>query len=239
MSGRRIQNCFQLLAVHLLDPALCLGCAYELEAGQFFCINCITELKLLDNPCTLCGLENQSRGSHCSACLYDPPRWQKLVAPLNYHGLARDLLIQFKFADNVHLANSLVSSVIHHFRPCNPRPEVLLPVPLHRKRLLDRGYNQAFEIARIMSHFLDIPIDTHALSRIRDTESQSGLSANQREKNILRAFTYRASAQRYSHVAVVDDIVTTGSTANEITKTLHRAGVQHVEIWSLARVSKN
>jgi len=160
-----------------------------------------------------------------------------MVAPLQYQGLARDLLIQLKFSESLHLANSLVSSVIHHFQADKPSPEVLLPVPLHRKRLLDRGYNQAFEIARILSHWLDIPVDTSALYRIRDTESQSGLSAYKREKNILKAFAYETSTL-YTHVAVVDDIVTTGSTANEITKTLHRGGVEFVEIWGLARVSK-
>jgi ComF family protein len=160
-----------------------------------------------------------------------------MVAPLIYQGLARDLLIQLKFSESLHLANSLASAVVGHFRTDKPTPEVLLPVPLHRNRLLDRGYNQAFEIARTLSHLLDIPVDTHALSRIRDTDSQSGLSAYKREKNILKAFAYQSS-KSYSHVAVVDDIVTTGSTANEITRTLHRAGVVCVEIWGLARVSK-
>jgi len=237
MSGRRIQAGFQRLAARLLDPALCLGCTHQLEPGQYFCATCINQLNFLNNPCALCGLENQTGGDHCAACLYDPPRWQNLVAPLIYQGLPRDLLIQLKFSQSLHLANSLVSSVIHHFQAGKTLPEVLLPVPLHRKRLLDRGFNQAFEIARVLSHWLDIPVDTRALSRIRDTDSQSGLSANQRQKNILKAFAYQAS-KPYSHVAVVDDIVTTGSTANEITKTLHRAGVQQVEIWGLARVSR-
>jgi len=160
-----------------------------------------------------------------------------MTAPLIYQGLTRDLLIQLKFAESMYLANSLVSATIDYFRASKPVPEVLLPVPLHRNRLLDRGYNQAFEIAQSLSQLLDIPVDTRALCRIRDTDSQSGLSAYQREKNILKAFAYDASAP-YSHVAVVDDIVTTGSTANEITKTLHRAGVRRVEIWGLARVSK-
>lgn len=232
-----IQAGIQRLGARLLDPALCLGCTHTLEPGQYFCISCHKELQLLNNPCTLCGLENQTDGNHCAVCLYDPPRWQKLLAPLIYQGLARDLLIQLKFSQSLHLANSLVSSVIHHFRVSKSLPEVLLPVPLHRKRMLDRGFNQAFEIARPLSHWLDIPIDKRALSRIRDTDSQSGLSANQRQKNILKAFAYQAS-KPYSHVAVIDDIVTTGSTANEITKTLHRAGVEQVEIWGLARVSR-
>jgi len=160
-----------------------------------------------------------------------------MIAPLIYQGFSRDLLLQLKFSEGLHLANSLVTHLIEHFRNSKPAPEVLLPVPLHRNRLLERGYNQAFEIARILSRLLDIPVDTRVLHRIRDTDSQSGLTANQREKNILKAFNYDVS-KPYSRVAVVDDIVTTGSTANEITKTLHRGGIKHVEIWGVARVSK-
>jgi ComF family protein len=237
MSGRRIGAKFHRLASQLLNPGLCLGCAHELETGQFFCTACFAELKLFDNPCTLCGLENQTSGNHCAACLHKPPAWQKLVAPLIYQGLARDLLIELKFAQGLHLANSLVGSFIHHFQTGKPAPEVLLPVPLHRKRLFSRGYNQAFEIARVLSHLLDIPVDNRALCRTRDTDSQSGLSASQRQKNIRNAFVYQPT-KPWSRVAVVDDIVTTGSTASEITRTLHRGGVQCVEIWGLARVSK-
>jgi len=237
MPGKGIQARFHRLASQLLNPGLCLGCAHELGSGQFFCAACFTELKLINNPCTLCGLENQTSGNHCGACLYKPPEWQNLVAPLIYQGLARDLLIELKFSQSLYLANSLVGSLIHHFQTGKPAPEVLLPVPLHRKRLFNRGYNQAFEIARALSHLLDIPVDNRALCRTRDTDSQSGLSASQRQKNIRNAFFYQP-ANPWSHVAVVDDIITTGSTAGEITKTLHRGGVERVEIWGLARVSK-
>ena len=237
MSGRRILAKLQHLSAHLLDPGLCLGCAHELKPGQYFCATCITELKIINNPCSLCGLENKTIGIHCAACLYKPPRWQKLVAPLIYQDLTRDLLIQLKFAQSLHLANSLVGSLIHHFQAGKPAPEVLLPVPLHRKRLLSRGYNQAFEIARSLAHLLDIAVDTRALCRTRDTDSQSGLSASQRQKNIRNAFIYQPP-KPWSHVAVVDDIITTGSTAGEITRILHRGGVERVEIWGLARVSK-
>ena len=237
MPGKEIQARFHRLASQLLNPGLCLGCAHEPGSGQLFCTACIAELKLFNNPCSLCGLENKTSGDHCAACLHDPPGWQNLVAPLHYQGLARDLLIQLKFAEGLHLANSLVSSVIHHFEASKPAPEVLLPVPLHRNRLLDRGYNQALEIARTLSHLLGIPVDSGILNRTRDTDSQSGLSASKRQKNIRNAFVYRPT-RPWSHVAVVDDIITTGSTAGEITRILHRGGVQRVEIWGLARVSR-
>ncbi len=240
MSGRRIQAALSAFITRALDPALCLGCAHVLEPGQYFCDACGLTLECVPQPCTLCGLENHSsdpRGSNpvCARCLYDPPRWQKLIAPLIYQGIGRDLLIQLKYSEGLHLANALATRLVEYFRRSRPQPEVLLPVPLHRERLLDRGYNQAFEIARILSSMLDIPLDTRSLLRIRHTESQSGLSASKREKNILGAFAYEP-ADVYTHVAVVDDIVTTGSTANEISKTLHRAGVSNVEIWGLARV---
>ena len=236
MSGRRFQTRFYALINRLLDPAICMGCAHGIEAGQWFCANCLIELKCVNSPCTLCGLETATKDSFCAACLYDPPRWQKLVAPLIYQGLSRDLLLQLKYAESLHPANSLVTRLIDYYRNISPAPEVLLPVPLHQQRLLDRGYNQAFEIARILSQLLDIPVDTRALRRIRDTTSQSGLSAAKRRENIRHAFVYQPKTP-YVHVAVVDDIITTGSTANEITKTIHGAGCPQVEIWGLARVS--
>jgi ComF family protein len=219
-----------------IDPKLCPGCQHQLNTSQTFCPRCLERLARVANACQLCGLENQGNGEICAACLYDPPRWQNLIAPLQYRSLARELLLQLKFGESLYHANNLASTVIKSFVTTRP-PEVLLPVPLHHNRFIDRGFNQALEIARILSTQLDIPLDTHMLLRIRDTEAQAGLTANQREKNILKAFSC-ANTATYRHVAVVDDIVTTGSTANEITKTLHRSGIETVEIWGLARVVK-
>ena len=95
-------------------------------------------------------------------------------------------------------------------------------------------FNQADEIAKCWAAALDIKIDRNALRRTRHTLSQSGLSAAQRERNLHSAFSY-SSKKRYRHVAIVDDIVTTGSTVQEISKLLHRAGIEYVEVWALAR----
>ena len=224
------------LVKRILDPGLCPGCRHPLSGGHEFCPGCYQRLLKVNKPCRLCGLENHGDDSICAVCLYDPPRWQAMIAPWQYRGLTRDLLLQLKFSESLYLANSLVSTVAGYFIHDNNPPEVLLPVPLHKNRLFERGFNQAFEIARILSTRLDIKLDSKTLSRIRDTEAQAGLSASRREKNTLKAFSCQASD--YRHVAVVDDIITTGSTANEITKTLHRAGIETVEIWGLARVVK-
>jgi ComF family protein len=235
MSGRQFRVQLSAVFNRLLDPRLCIGCGHSLEPLQQFCPACASLLDCIEHACQLCGLENPTKQPICAACLHDPPRWQKIVAPLIYHNFSRDLLIQLKFNESLYLANNLVSHLIEHFQQRDSSPQVLIPVPLHQNRLIDRGYNQAFEIANMLSRQLKIPINTQVLRRIRHTESQLGLSANQRKKNILKAFEYKSDI-KYSHVAVVDDIVTSGSTANEITKTLHRTGVSNVEIWGLARV---
>lgn len=219
---------------NILDPHICPGCQHPLAHLQLFCIRCHLRLRLVVNPCQLCGLENHNLDKLCAACLYDPPRWQHMIAPLQYQGLSRKLLLQLKFSEALYLANTLVSTVVHRFSDTRQQPQALLPVPLHQQRLFERGFNQAYEIARILSSQLNIKLDHKILTRIRPTEAQAGLSSTQREKNILKAF--RCENNHYRHVAIVDDIVTTGASANEITKTLHKSGIEIVEVWSLARV---
>ena len=220
---------------YLFAPGLCLACGCELDDANSLCGSCSNRLQHVPNPCQYCGQPNPVENLVCPACLLNPPRWQKLIAPLQYRGLARDYLLQLKFAEALYLSRTLCQEIIDPFRHSSPRPEVLLPVPLHRTRLLERGYNQAYEIATVWSAALGIPVDRRALTRPRATQSQSGLSAAQREHNVRKAFAY-APKHEYRHVALVDDIVTTGSTVTEITKLLHRGGVEFDEVRALARV---
>jgi ComF family protein len=235
MSGRQLRRAIAQLIDYLFAPGMCLACGCELDNSASLCADCGAGLLRVPNPCQYCGQPNPVVAPVCAACLLNPPRWQKMVAPLQYRGLVRDYLIQLKFAEALYLAKTLGLQCLGPLHDLAPAPEVLLPVPLHRERLLGRGYNQADEIASVWAQALEIPVDRKALTRSRATPSQSGLSANQRRTNVRQAFSY--SPQRaYRHVAVIDDIVTTGSTATEITKTLHRAGVEYVEIWAIARV---
>jgi ComF family protein len=113
-------------------------------------------------------------------------------------------------------------------------PDVILPVPLYKKRLKHRGFNQSTELARPAANTFNISLDRHSIKRVRDTQSQTGLDKKQRRKNIRAAFEIvePLSAQ---HVAVVDDVVTTTSTVNELARILKRAGVERVDVWSIAR----
>ncbi|MGD8838299.1 MAG: ComF family protein [Gammaproteobacteria bacterium] len=219
----------------LFAPGLCLACGAALDGDDSLCTTCRGLLRRVPNPCFHCGQPNPADGPACPACLKNPPRWQRLTAPLQYRGLAREYLLQLKFREALYLAKTLCRYCDEPFLGDRPRPEVLLPVPLHRERWRERGYNQALEIAAVWSRMFGIPVDRYALERLRPTASQSGLGATARARNQRGAFGFY-NRRGWRHVAIVDDIVTTGSTANEITRCLHRGGVEYVEVWALARV---
>ena len=235
MTVQKIQSWLFNALNDYLSTGLCSACGQGIEKNLNFCTGCSSKLIRVQNPCQLCGLHNPAVDEVCAACLYDPPRWQQMTAPLHYQGLTRELLMRFKFSRDLPQCRNLIKSVLANFH--QSRPEALLPVPLHRSRLLERGFNQAEEIAQLLSTRLNIPLDRHALRRTRHTDAQAGLSAYKRQHNILKAFEFENS-KSYRHVAVVDDIITTGATMNEICKILHRNGVETVQVWALARVLK-
>jgi len=114
------------------------------------------------------------------------------------------------------------------------KPQAIVPVPLHPGRYRQRGFNQAIEIARTLSRRLDIPLDLHGCRRVRATAAQAKLSAEERRKNLRKAFSVRMPDER-RHVAILDDVITTGATARELAGALRRAGVARVDVWACAR----
>lgn len=236
MSGRRFYLNIRHKISQFLNPALCLTCGLSIEASAFLCPDCQASLERVANPCTLCALPNPADGSICPSCRHKSPVWQSITSPLVFRGSTRRLIHDLKFNEQTHIATALVT----HFYTLFPadRIEALVPVPLHKSRLLERGFNQAVEIAAALSRQLDIPMDRSSLQRIKATESQSGLSPDKRQKNILRAFQFNP-VRNYQSVAIVDDVITTGSTMLEISKVMQRAGVKHIEAWSLARALKH
>jgi ComF family protein len=236
MSGRpKLLNINHKLA-RLFDPGQCqlCGCAIPPLAG--FCADCHDAMQTVDHPCSLCGLVNQGSGSICPACLHRPPRWQRMIAPLVYRDETRDLIRQLKYNQQKPLARALVSRVIDHFR--HSTVEMLLPVPMHNDRHLERGFNQAGEIARHFSRELNLPLDSRYLRRDRPTIAQSGLSLVQRRKN-LRAAISCAGKTRHRRVALIDDIITSGATMEACCIALQRTGVEYIEVWALARTFKH
>ena len=169
----------------------------------------------------------------CGRCLRKAPPWDAAWAPFRYAWPLDRLETRFKFGRDLAAGRALAQLWRHE----NPRalPQLILPVPLHRHRLRQRGYNQALELARPLARSLRIPYRWDVLHRTRHTDAQTSLTAIERRRNLRNAFALRKDAQLPAHVVLLDDVFTTGTTLDECARVLKRAGVERVDVWALAR----
>ena len=204
------------------------------DYSGLLCRGCHRDLPGLTLACTRCGLPSPS--PVCAGCLVKPPLWQHLVAPFSFAYPMDKIIHEFKYSGAVFWGSFLAAAVVRQGLALNvPLPEALIPVPMHPRRLAERGFNQAMELARGIGRELDIPILSGALARTECRLPQVGLSADKRRKNIRGAFS--ATLDRFSQrsIAIVDDILTTGATANELARVLRRIGVAQIQVWVVAR----
>ena len=147
-----------------------------------------------------------------------------------------DRLIQnLKYHRQLSLARVLGNLLAKHLDAnMTIRPDILVPVPLHPARLRERGYNQSLELARIVARRFDLPLTTHAVKRVRATPPQTTLTSSERRRNVRNAF-HTASNFSGKRVAIIDDVMTSGHTANALAKCLRRAGAINVVVWVVAR----
>lgn len=217
----------------------CLHCEGRLALSHHgFCSHC-TKLLEVHPYCQHCGSRLLSFQPHCGHCLRDEPKWQRIVQISDYQAPLAEWIHRFKFQHHYWLdqalARLLLLAILQQRRERYfALPEVILPVPLFWQRQWQRGYNQAELIAKPLSAWLNIPLDTESLQRIRKTMPQRELTAAERRRNLKNAFHYQPK-QIYKRVALVDDVVTTGSTLNAICAELKRKGVEDVIVWALAR----
>jgi len=225
-----------------LWPPQCVLCG---RAGQLpdrdLCQGCEMDLPRNDLCCELCAEPLQSDRDElvCGACLRHPPRFDRCFAPYRYAYPLDHMVRALKYGSAVAhgrvLADVFVRSILSVEREA--WPQCLLPVPLGRARFIKRGYNQALELAMHLARELAIPLHADVLVRARDTREQAGLDRKARRRNLRNAFAL-ARPLTSRHVAVIDDVVTTGSTANEIARVLKRAGAERVEVWAIARAGR-
>lgn len=185
-------------------------------------------------PCPHCGLPLETTGDECGACIRNPPAFSRTLALFRYEDPVKYLIHALKFNRKLYVAHVLGELMAEHYAQQDPRADMIIPVPLHTARLRERGFNQALELARPVAARLRIPVNVHACVRIRGTAAQSDLSAEQRAKNIKGAFEVRERCEG-RRVAIIDDVMTTGATVDELTRMLIVHGVEDVQVWVCAR----
>jgi ComF family protein len=221
-------------------PSLCAVC--HAWGPQRVCGDCLARFATRVPRCRRCALEVPPGTADCGACLSEPPPFAASVAALDYSHPWDGLIARFKFNAALDLAPVLSACLVAAVRRSDvPHPSLLLPVPLSVQRLRERGYNQAWELARRIGRSLHCPADARLLLRVKDSPHQLVFPREQRAANVRGVFAVepmRRSELRGRSVALVDDVMTTGATAAEAARVLLQAGAASVQVWVVGRTPR-
>ncbi|WP_417643245.1 DNA utilization protein GntX [Enterobacter kobei] len=221
-------------------PGLCWLCRMPLALAAWgICSVCCRALFIMQTVCPQCGLPAALPTLPCGRCLQKPPPWQQLVMVNDYVPPLSRLIHQLKFSRQPEVAGALARLLLLAVLKARrerglPWPDRLISVPLHSRRQWRRGFNQGDMICRPLARWLPCAWDSAAIARVRATPAQHQLSARRRKHNLRHAFRLEL-AVRGLHITIVDDVVTTGSTAAELAQVLLRSGAASVQVWCLCR----
>jgi ComF family protein len=240
--GRGVRQ-LSALALNSVLPPRCLACGSTVEKPGALCSPCWQAIDFLAPPhCALCGLPFEfdvGPSALCGACVREPPAYDRARAVMRYDDHSRGLILGFKYTDRTEGAPAYGAWLIRAGQELLAGTELIVPVPLHWRRLFGRRYNQSALLAQALSRQTRVPVALDALRRHRHTVSQGRLSASERQRNVAGAFAVPAAKQalvRDRRVLLVDDVMTTGSTVSACAKSLRRAGAVAVDVLVLARV---
>lgn len=232
MSREFVNDCLRFMQNRWRAREYCLLCAAR-GADAGLCPGCRSDLPWQRAACTRCALP-LANNAVCGACLKAPPPQDGAWSVFDYHPPLDFMIRRLKFRGELAWARALGALMADElFRRCPERPEAIVPVPLHRRRLAGRGYNQALELARPLARRYGIPIAPDLCLRSRPTAEQTALDAAARRANVRGAFLVRRPPP--TTVVIVDDVFTTGSTVAALAQALRRAGAERVLVWVCAR----
>lgn len=217
----------------ILYPPTCLLCGEPGQNDLDLCHGCQLDLCWIDHACTACGRPLPVADLLCGHCLRRPPPIDRTRVLWHYAPPISGLITALKFHRRLPCGKMMGELLAKQLRSA-PRPDYLLPIPLHSHRYRERGFNQAVEIARPVSRELNIPMRPGLCKRIRPTPPQHELDAKHRRSNLRGAFKTTGKVEGLE-IALIDDVMTTGATVREVADTLLKAGASKIEVWILAR----
>ncbi len=228
----------------LVLPPRCPGCRRIVATDRSFCLDCWNALVFITAPlCACCGApfdHDRGPGALCGPCLAEPPRFTAARAALVYDGPAREVLLGFKHADRQHLAQVMAPHVVRAAGGLLHPGVLLVPVPLHWTRLWRRGFNQAALLAQAVARRVGAQVAVDALIRVKPTVISKGLGRKARADNVRGAFRVRRRDQiKGRDIVLVDDVLTTGATADACARHLKRAGARSITVLTWARVIRD
>lgn len=231
-------------ARNIAYPARCILCENPGANDLDLCAECLADLPWKTHACRLCALTlplalpetlpEQSQPSLCVACQKKAPPFNAAWSLMRYQAPADSLIIALKFNARLSNARLLAHLMARQAPPANELPQALIPMPLHQSRWRERGFNQATEIAKPLGRVLGLPVLSRAARRVRATAHQADLHASERRANVRDAFSVEADLPQ-THVAIIDDVVTTGATATALALALKNQGIGRVDLWCAAR----
>jgi ComF family protein len=235
-----LTNPVRSLAKLVLDfalPARCAGCADVIEEVGAFCPACWGKMEWLGNAgCQRCGLPLAGTEiDHCARCLADPPKLDRMRAAVAYDEIPRSIVLRLKYGRKVALARTMA----RYMAPLKgdwDSSALIVPVPLHRWRLWGRGFNQSTLVARELGQRWELQTDSQLLRRLKRTRPLKGLNHMQRRKAVSGAFRAGPDRIQGRTIVLVDDVLTSGSTAEACARALRRAGAGRIELICWARV---
>ncbi|MCW8930582.1 MAG: ComF family protein [Gammaproteobacteria bacterium] len=228
---------------HLL-PKHCLFCLEKTQSHFDLCDHCIKSLTLNNHCCQRCAspleaslfIARERNITLCGNCLSHHYHYDRVYSPFVYSEEMRYLIKKLKYQKKIHFAQALAKLFLQKIHDTNDfqLPQTIIPMPMHPKRLRQRGFNQALELSRFFASHYKLPLNYTSLIRSRYTDLQAGMNAIERQKNVQKAFLVKKPIN-YEHIALIDDVMTTGSTVNEAAKILKQSGIKKVDIWIIAR----
>ena len=212
----------------------CLLCQQKLSLDNWFCSICSINLPRTEYPCRICARPHCYDGI-CGHCLNNPPYYDSALVPFEFKKPINKFIYQFKYSYQFYAYKPLIHDLYRLIQLSSQSPpDLIIPIPLHPRRLRIRGFNQSSLIAKTLAKKLNIPFSNRLLIRHKYSKPQVQLSARKREEAVKNVFKLKKKVNA-RHIALVDDVITTSHTINQAAKALKRSGVEKISVWALAR----